>query len=520
MTPAPASPARRAGIDPEELELAGRTSGLLYALGGVTLALLPVLPGVTHAHRGVLWGLAVAAFLWGVCQAALIDWRRTPWWLIHISNAASLVLIAVAVASSGGGRSPAWVFVFLVAMPAAYFYAPPIAAAYLAGCVAVNASVLLYDPSVLHRYLLAQLVIAVPCYLALGAATLAGKQLLRGLRRRSEELAAEQGALRRVATAIAGGGSPEQLYELVSAEAGGLLGAGAAGILRIDDPRHTTVMGSWADRPGGRYEAGTVVPIRPGSDVEQAIATREPVRIVDHAAGSPVDRLGYRASIVAPVVLADRMWGVLAVTALAARRLHTDDERRLTEFANLLEVAITSIEDRSKLLAQASSDALTGLANHRTLRDRLDAASVRCSREGAALSLAMIDIDYFKQINDAGGHEAGDEMLMRVAGCLSALAGPDDILARVGGDEFAWVLPQNTRDQALVAIERARRAIADASLPMGPITVSAGICDMSAAQDPADLLRRARRALYWSKQRGRDQAWVYDPIVAEEFSAG
>jgi diguanylate cyclase (GGDEF)-like protein len=132
--------------------------------------------------------------------------------------------------------------------------------------------------------------------------------------------------------------------------------------------------------------------------------------------------------------------------------------------------------------------------------------------------VAVIDVDYFKQINDSGGHQAGDEMLVWVAGCLTRLARSEDTLARVGGDEFVWVLPETTRAEALVAVERARQAIAAVVTPMPRITVSAGICDSSSTDDPTELIRRADRALYWSKQRGRNQAWVYDPIVAAEFT--
>jgi diguanylate cyclase (GGDEF)-like protein len=514
-----AAAAHSAALEHEERRLAGRTSGLLYVLGSLTLALLTVLPGVTHAHRGTLYVLAAASCLWGGCQVRLIDWNRTPRWLIHVSNVASLALIALVVADTGAGRSPAWVYLFLVIVPAAYFYRPSVAVVYFAGCVVTHALVLIYDPSALHQYFLPQFVIAVPSYLALGAATLAGKRLMLSFRLRAEELAAEQGALRRVATAIARDGSPERIYELVAREAGWLLGAGAAGIMRVEDSHHSTVMGSWADRAGGRYAAGTVVPIRPGGDVAAAIETRKPVRISAHQPNSPVDRLGYSCSVVAPIVVADRVWGVLAATAPDPDGLDADDERRLTEFGDLLQVAITSIEDRAKLVAQASSDPLTGLSNHRTLRERLAAEAARATRHGSPLSVAVLDVDYFKQINDAGGHEAGDEMLVWVAGCLSRVARSEDTLARVGGDEFAWVLPETTREQALVAVQRAREVIGAGAAPMPRITVSAGICDVSSTDDPTELIRRADQALYWSKQRGRDQAWVYDPIVADEFAS-
>jgi diguanylate cyclase (GGDEF)-like protein len=511
--------ARAAAVESEERTLAGLTSGLLYVLGGSTLLLLTVLPGVTHVHRDLLYGCALGAVVWGLWQAAAIDWNRAPWWLIHFSNIAALGLIAVMVAATGGGRSPAWVYVFVIVVPAAYFYRPGIAIAYLVGCVLTHAAVLLYDPAALHQYFLAQFAIAAPSYLVLGGATLAGKQLMRNLRRRAEELAAEQSALRRVATAVVSDGSTEELYELVAREAGGLLGAGAAGIMRLEKPDSTTVMGSWADHPDGRYPAGTQVPIRPGSDVAAAIETRRPVRIADHPPGSPVSRLGYRCSIVTPVLVAGQVWGVLAATASAPGGLDAGDERRLTEFADLLAMAITSIEDRAKLATQASSDALTGLANRRTLGERLAAELARAGRHGSSVSVAVIDIDHFKQVNDVGGHEAGDQTLVWVADCLSRQARSEDTLARIGGDEFAWVLPETTRDQALIVVERARRAISSTTTSSPGITVSAGISDSDSATEPSELIRCADLALYWSKQHGRDQARLFNHVLPTQLAA-
>ena len=519
MTSGFRSAASAAAVDREERDLAGRTSGLLYVLGGLTIVLLTVLPGVTHAHRVLLYGCALGAVVWGSLQVVAIDWDRAPWWLIHVSNIASLALIGVVVGATGGGRSPAWVYMFVVVVPAAYFYRPGLAIAYLIACVLTQATVLLYDPEALHQYFLPQFAIAAPTYLALGAATLAGKRLMRKLRRRAEDLAAEQGALRRVATAVVGGGSAEEFYELVAREAGGLLGAGAAGIMRLADPECAIVMGSWADRPGGRYPAGTRVPIRPASDVATAIETRQPVRIADHQIGSAVSRLGYRCSVVTPVLVAGQVWGVLAATAPDPSGLQARDERRLTEFADLLAMAITSIEDRARLAAQASSDALTGLANRRTLDERLAAELARASRHGTSLAVAVIDIDHFKQINDLGGHEAGDQMLMWVADCLSRQARTEDTLARIGGDEFAWILPETTSDQAMIVVERARQAIAGIAPPMPEITASAGVCDSSSAAERSELIRCADLALYWSKRHGRDQARQFDDVVAAQLTA-
>jgi HD-GYP domain-containing protein (c-di-GMP phosphodiesterase class II) len=108
---------------------------------------------------------------------------------------------------------------------------------------------------------------------------------------------------------------------------------------------------------------------------------------------------------------------------------------------------------------------------------------------------------------------------VRVSRCLAKLARTEDTLGRVGGDEFAWILPETTREQALVAVERARRVIQRAVPEPYRVTVSAGICDTSSTSDPAQLIRLADGALYWSKARGRDQCWIYDPSVVAELSA-
>src|SRR5205807_4716416 len=113
----------------------------------------------------------------------------------------------------------------------------------------------------------------------------------------------------------------------------------------------------------------------------------------------------------------------------------------------------------------------------------------------------------------------GDETLVYVAQCLGSLARAEDTLGRVGGDEFAWLLPECTREEALLAVERARRIISQSVPQTLPMTVSAGICDTSVTQDPAELIGLADGALYWSKAHGRDQCWIYDAEVISELSA-
>jgi diguanylate cyclase (GGDEF)-like protein len=509
----------RIAVAVEERALAGTVCGAFYLIGALTLVPLVALVSGPHYHPTVLIVLAAVALVWGLCQLLVVDWDRAPLILIHVSVTAGLGIVIAAVAASGGARSPAWVYLFFVAVFAAYFFPRGAAFAYLAACVAANLLVLAYDGRATGGTEVAQLVIASAAFLAIGGAIMAGKHLLAAFRGRAELLAAEQGALRRVATAVVGGDPEGEIYELVAREAAALLGAGAAGIIRFDGDSEATVMGSWADHEGGRYPPGTVIPVLPGTGVAAARDTGAPVRVERHSGDSPVGRLGYTASIVSPVRVDGRSWGALAVTAAPPARLTEADEEQLQEFGDLLATAIASIDQRAQLAAQAATDPLTGLVNRRTLYDRLAGEVARSVRHERTLSVAVIDIDHFKEVNDFGGHDAGDELLAAVAGCLAENARAEDILGRVGGDEFAWVMPETTREQALVAVERARRLIAATVTRPFRITVSAGICDTRATTGPAELVSFADGALYWSKAHGRNRCWIYDPEVISELSA-
>ena len=395
--------------------------------------------------------------------------------MIHASNIAGLVVVG----ARGGllGRraiAAGWIYLSFAVVFASYFYRrrrwlPE----YLVGCLLVQALPFLYDPHNQQAYV-ARLIVGGSSFVVLAATIATGKELMRRVRARAEVLAAEQGSLRRVATAVIQGEPSEAVFELVAREAADLLRAGAAGILRFDSEGQATVMGSWADHQVGRYDPGTTIKIRPGSDVARARESSAPVpvRIHNHGPGSPVDRLGYMASIVAPVLLPGRTWGAIAVAAAEPSGLTAHDERQLMLFGDLLASAIASIDERATLAAQASTDPLTGLANRRSLHERLAAEVARHLRHGGTLSVALLDIDHFKTVNDFGGHEAGDATLLQVAGSLTEHARAEDILGRFGGDEFAWVMPETTRQQALVAVERARRLIALSELAVPTVSRS------------------------------------------------
>ncbi len=168
----------------------------------------------------------------------------------------------------------------------------------------------------------------------------------------------------------------------------------------------------------------------------------------------------------------------------------------------------------------AAIDPLTGLANHRTFHERLDTEVERARRHGRGLSLVLMDLDHFKRVNDLHGHQMGDRVLEHAARIFEQETRTGELVARVGGEEFAMILPEADEHEAYRAAERVRRAIAASSFPgIGAMTMSAGVCDLTHGSDADTLYRLADGALYWAKHRGRDRVVRYSPDGAKSLSA-
>ena len=167
---------------------------------------------------------------------------------------------------------------------------------------------------------------------------------------------------------------------------------------------------------------------------------------------------------------------------------------------------ISRMRRRELRLAElAAKDDLTGLLNKRSFLVRLAGDVARCRRHDRDLSLAILDLDGFKQVNDALGHPAGDRVMAEAAGRLGALVRAGEHLARVGGDEFGWILPDADADGARSAVARARHAIdAEGFRSVGSLTLSGGVCVTDGTIDADEVYRRADRALYAAKAEGGD----------------
>lgn len=154
------------------------------------------------------------------------------------------------------------------------------------------------------------------------------------------------------------------------------------------------------------------------------------------------------------------------------------------------------------------TDSLTNVGNRRFLNLRLEEEVVRAQRYGRALTAVFFDLDYFKEVNDQYGHQAGDVVLERVAQCLSSNIRSSDHIARFGGEEFVVLLTETGIEDALVQVERMREAVANLVIPEAPvpIRVSAGLAQWMDSETGDSLLQRSDRALYKAKAEGRNRA--------------
>lgn len=184
----------------------------------------------------------------------------------------------------------------------------------------------------------------------------------------------------------------------------------------------------------------------------------------------------------------------------------------LALFVFVLVYTLTAAYERTNRLLldslreKAERDELTGLVNRRRFFELFAGEMERSRRYGAPLSLVLLDADHFKRINDLHGHQVGDRVLRAIADHCSAVLRRSDVLGRVGGEEFACLLPGADREAGVAAAEKMRATVAaDREDGLPACTVSAGVAELRADDTRETLYRRADQALYAAKARGRDR---------------
>ncbi|MCX5686089.1 MAG: sensor domain-containing diguanylate cyclase, partial [Candidatus Omnitrophica bacterium] len=218
----------------------------------------------------------------------------------------------------------------------------------------------------------------------------------------------------------------------------------------------------------------------------------------------------FRSLIETPLVVEDKVIGILRMDSLEALRYSQDDLRLLDIIANLSAVTIQNARLYSRTEELSRKDGVTGLVVRRYFLERFEEEVERAAINKGMLSVLILDIDHFKNYNDKYGHAAGDLVLRHLAKTLGSLIREGDIAARYGGEEMVLVLCGRNKKEAQTAAEEIRKAVKDRPLVLrrhtANITVSIGLATYPEdAMREEDLIKIADKRLYKAKDGGRDR---------------
>jgi len=229
-----------------------------------------------------------------------------------------------------------------------------------------------------------------------------------------------------------------------------------------------------------------------------------------------------QSGLVVPLVVNNRTLGCMQFLSHAAG-VFTDEDAQLLWILALVSENMLSREHANEgLLTFAFTDFLTGLKTRGYFEQQLELELKRCERKKAPLSLVMVDIDYFKPLNDRYGHHVGDQVLRDVSSLLTKDMREVDTVARYGGEEFVIILPETPVGSAVRVAQRVRRSVEQAKFFAGTaasvekLTISLGIATYPAdARFKRDLIECADAALYDAKARGRNQVMLYSDLAKQ-----
>jgi diguanylate cyclase (GGDEF)-like protein len=218
---------------------------------------------------------------------------------------------------------------------------------------------------------------------------------------------------------------------------------------------------------------------------------------------------GWGTSLVLPTLGIVGLAGLLGLLTILLARSVLEPAERLESARLILEDAY----DRAR--NESLRDTLTGLGNHRAFQEEMERQWAAAVRHGQPLALAIVDLDDFKRINDSAGHAAGDEVLRQAAMTMAGYLRRSDRPFRIGGDEFAIIMPATDMERGQLTVRRLLAACLDGEAARGAaqaVSFSAGVSAIPGqARDRDSLYRQADAALYWAKRHGRTCVVMYDP---------
>jgi diguanylate cyclase (GGDEF)-like protein len=232
--------------------------------------------------------------------------------------------------------------------------------------------------------------------------------------------------------------------------------------------------------------------------------------------------LGGSAALLVPLVAAGRVVGLVEfIDRREPSALRSSELALMRTMANQAATALENARLMRELRDAAETDLVTGVYSHRHLQDRLRQETARAARSHDPLSVVMVDLDDFKLVNDAHGHQAGDRVLRAIAGCLRASVRAGDVVARYGGDEFVVLMPDTAEREAQAVARRAAEAVAALRHPMADGTQIRVTCSVGLALHPRDgrsgrALLRAADAQMYEQKRTRSPAVGTAPRQADQ----
>jgi diguanylate cyclase (GGDEF)-like protein len=234
--------------------------------------------------------------------------------------------------------------------------------------------------------------------------------------------------------------------------------------------------------------------------------------------GTPVEP---EALISIPLIARGALKGALNIYRIGEDAEFAEHEFHLARsFGDAAALALDNAQIRARLEHLAQTDSLTGLYNHRYFHERLRAELTRASRSHDSVAVLMFDLDDFKRVNDVYGHGAGDQLLIQLARVAREAVRGSDVVCRIGGEEFAVIMPSCDAGDALGLASRLSESLAEFDFePAGRVTVSMGVAQgPEHAMNPRELVACAEAAMMTAKARGKNQSVIYDDGATERPS--
>jgi diguanylate cyclase (GGDEF)-like protein len=491
-----ASPIRGVNRSFDQPAVMAAVLGSLFLAGATIGALSLILPHPSEYDSSALWSNVGVSYVFAF--AVLLFRQRLPVWALQLCVLAGTLIVTRAV-YYGNDPSGYYTFWYLwIGVYAFFFFGPRWGAVQVGAVGAAYAWVLteVSGPTPVPRWLVTVGSILVAGLLVDALATRLRRESSAAARRASNLEAVSE-----VARQLATQSDSRAVGRAICSAAVETAGASAAVLWR------PTISGDalQADATAGAKVEGAHLPfVTPASGAIQVFTSAEDrfeTLREDHSAKELGSAFEPGAALWEPVLKDEgAAVGVLAVYWRdRLDRLSPETQRALRLLALEAAIAIDRGELLGRLEIAARTDDLTGLLNRRAWDEELGRELARADRSGAALCVAILDLDRFKDYNDSYGHQGGDRFLKQISGTWRQSLRTGDILARYGGEEFALALPGTNLEHSQQMLERLREALPEDQ------TCSAGVCQWDGEESAERLTARADTLLYAAKAAGRNR---------------